>query len=166
MRISPIIVSVGFGLGLASFGCSANKSSSDTPHEAAEVVEAPVEPVEPASGESAPAGAVVDLSPGQAAVTVAPGTRLRWSFKSHASVGYDADYELDDSGVVVFVRRDTDYEQSEAQRAGKTGADAATGTFVFEAREPGTASLQLRAQFRGAVESEARYAITVVAAGD
>jgi hypothetical protein len=66
----------------------------------------------------------------------------------------------------VYVRTDTAYEQTEAQRAGKAGADAATGTFVFEARKPGTASLQVRALFRDTVESQSEFTITVLASDD
>lgn len=170
MRTNPIVSSIILGAGLVSLGCGASKTNGDTQPKPADVVEQPAdtapaadpEPAEPAE----PAAKVVELGPGQTAITVAPGTVLRYSFKSYASVGYGAEYELDDSGAVVYVRTDTDYEQTEAERAGKTGADAATGTFVFEAREVGTASLQVRALFRGTVESEAEYTITVVATGD
>jgi hypothetical protein len=93
------------------------------------------------------------------AVTIAkPGLSVRNSSWS--------EYELDASGSVVYVRTDTAYEQTEAQRAGKAGADAATGTFVFEARKPGTASLQVRALFRDTVESQSEFTITVLASDD
>ena len=62
----------------------------------------------------------------------------------------------------AHVRTDMQYEQSEQERAGKTGADAATGTFVFQASAPGSSTLRVTELFRGETQLEVEYAITVV----
>ncbi|PRP96033.1 hypothetical protein [Enhygromyxa salina] len=105
----------------------------------------------------------VKLSPlrGSATVNVTVGTTLRYSFKSHASVGYGATQQCSDESVVRYVKTDTEYEQSEADRAGKTGADAATGTFVFEAIAAGTATVTVDEQFRGTSETTTTFTIVV-----
>jgi hypothetical protein len=106
-------------------------------------------------------GEVVVLSPLETQVSVEVGTTLQYSFKSHASVGYGGDQKSSDEGVVRYVRTDTAYEQSEAERRGKTGADAATGTFVFEAVAPGTATLTINEMFRGTAEQSTTFTIVV-----
>jgi len=106
-------------------------------------------------------GGPVSLSQFETTLTVATGTELRYSFKSHASVGFGAKYEVGDPAVLEYVRTDMDYEQSEAEREGKTGADAATGTFVFKAIAPGSTTLKVTEAFRGDPQLEVEYAITV-----
>lgn len=113
------------------------------------------------SAEQPAEGGPVSLSHVETTLTVATGTELRYSFKSHASVGLGAKYEVGDPAVLEYVRTDMDYEQSEAEREGKTGADAATGTFVFKAIAPGSSTLKVSEVFRGDPQLELEYAITV-----
>lgn len=118
--------------------------------------------VEPNADKSTTAdGKVVVLSPLEQQVSVAVGTTLQYSFKSHASVGYGADQKSSDEAVVRYVRTDTAYHQSEAERGGKPGSDAATGTFVFEAVAPGTATLTIDDMFRGTAEKSTTFTIVV-----
>jgi hypothetical protein len=116
--------------------------------------------VEPDTGKPTD-GNVIVLSPLEQQVAVAVGATMSYAFNSHASVGYGADQKCSDEAVVRYVRTDTAYEQSEAERAGKTGADAATGTFVFEAVAPGTATVTIDEVFRGAVEQSTTFTIVV-----
>jgi hypothetical protein len=118
--------------------------------------------VEPDSGKPVTASEVT-LSPLEQEVTVAVGTTLLYSYKSHASVGLGARQTVADEAVVKYVRTDTEYEQSEADREGKTGADAATGTFVFEAVAVGTTTVTIEELMRGTVEQSATFTITVSA---
>jgi hypothetical protein len=108
---------------------------------------------EPVDGEAK----LVMLSAFDREVSVAVGSTLHYRFQSHGSVGYGAEQRCSDETVVRYVRTDIAYEQSEAERAGKTGADAATGTFVFEAIAPGTVD----ELFRGSVERSATFTIVV-----
>jgi hypothetical protein len=118
--------------------------------------------VEPNADKPATAdGNVVVLSPLEQQVSVAVGTTLQYSFKSHASVGVGGDQTSSDEAVVRYVRTDTAYQQSEAEREGKPGSDAATGTFVFEAVAPGTASLTIDEMFRGNAEQSTVFTIVV-----
>lgn len=122
----------------------------------------PDKPNEPVADEPATADSnAVVLTPFEQKVSVAVGTSLRYSFKSHGSVGYGANQACSDEAVVRYVRTDTVYEQSEAERAGKTGADAATGTFVFEAVAPGTATVTIDEVFRGTTEQSYTFTIVV-----
>jgi hypothetical protein len=123
--------------------------------------------VEPDSGKptndtpAAADGKIVKLSPLEREVSVAVGATLQYSFNSHASVGYGANQQCSDETVVRYVRTDIVYEQSEAERAGKPGADAATGTFVFEAVAPGTATVTVDEVFRGTTEQSTTFTIVV-----
>jgi hypothetical protein len=130
------------------------------PSEQPEQPEQPEAVVEPDQGEPV-AITEVKLSPLEKDVSVVVGGTLLYSFKSHASVGYGATQQVTDPAVVKYVRTDTAYEQSEAERAGKTGADAATGTFVFEAVAPGNTTVTVEEQFRGTVEQSTTFTITV-----
>lgn len=103
----------------------------------------------------------VNLSPLENRVTVEVGTTLRYSFRSHGSVGYGASQQCSNEAVVRYVETNIEYEQSEAERAGKTGADAATGTFVFEAVAPGTTTVTVDEEFRGTSETTTTFTIVV-----
>jgi hypothetical protein len=154
---------------LFMLGCSASKSPSDAPRQVA------TEHAEPEPSAEAETGAPisppaederigVELSPLDTTLThtVPTGTTLRYSYKSHASVGYGASYDIGDPTVLGHLRTDVDYVQSEQERAGKAGADRATGTFVFEALAPGSSTLHVQEVFRGSTEREIEYTITVV----
>lgn len=117
--------------------------------------------VEPDEGKPVTATQVT-LSPlEQKEVEVTVGTTLLYSYKSHASVGLGAMQEVADPAVVEYVRTDMKYEQSEADRRGKTGADAATGTFVFEAVAAGTTTVKVEEWMRGDVLQSSTFTITV-----
>lgn len=116
---------------------------------------------QPSADESAQKS-LIQLSQFETTLTVETGTELHYSFKSHGSVGFGADFEVGDPTVLEHVRTDIAYEQSEQERAGKTGADAATETFVFTAKAPGTSTLKITELFRGDPQLALEYTITVV----
>lgn len=105
----------------------------------------------------------IDLAESEKTLTVPTGTELRYSYKSHASVGLGASFEIGNPAVLEHLRTDKDYKQSEAEREGKAGADAATGTFVFKAGAPGSTTLEVHEQLRGKQKLLDKYEITVVA---
>src|SRR5690606_10739870 len=123
-------------------GCSASKSSSDEPNSTAGPADPqPAEPAntdpnppvpnepqvvpenpEPTNPEPASPSNSVKLTHFDTKLEVATGTELRYSFKSHASVGYGAKFEIGDPKVLRHVRTDVEYEQSKEERADKDGA--------------------------------------------
>lgn len=164
--MSPRLVSI---LGLLALACTPKSEVSDQPRTTAQQDEPPSttseppstivehEPAQPSNG-----GEIVKLSHVETTLTVKTGTQLHYSYKSHASVGYSAKFEIGNPAVLEHLRTDMQYEQSEEERADKDGADAATGTFVFTAKSAGSATLKVHELFRGDPELELEYAITIV----
>ena len=126
----------------------------------------PADPADPDPDAKKPPAKVqrgkVDLTPFTSEVTVAVGTTLRYSFRDYASVGYGASFSIGGRTVLRHVRTDQRYKQSEKARANKTGADEATGTFVFEATAVGEATLRVTEEFRGNPEHTVEITVTVV----
>lgn len=120
-------------------------------------VESEPNPVDPATTDAK----VVELSPLEPQVRVATGATLQYAFKSHASVGYGANQTCSDEAVVRYVRTDMAYQQPETEQGRPPGGDAATGTFVFEAVAPGTATVTVEEVFRGTVERSTTFTIVV-----
>ena len=149
-------------LALLAFGCASTPSeastSSDEPSETPPV-EVEAEGPAPAP---APTTGPISLSPlGQSSYTVAPGTTLTWSYESHGSVGKGGSCSSSNEQVVRFVREDIEYDNPEDVEAGMSGADAGRGTVVFESVAAGSAELSCTVEFRGSVEREDSFSITV-----
>ena len=90
------------------------------------------------------------------------GDELAYVFYEHVSVGYMAEFDIEDESVVRHKGSETIYEQPERMNEpGITGADAAQTTFYFEAMAKGTTLLIIRNIFRMDIESEYRFRITV-----
>lgn len=159
--MSPRLASIPCWLALA---CTPKAEVSDQP--STTTADPPsttaMQPEQP-SVDDKPERGPIQLSHFETTLTVETGTELRYSFKSHASVGFGAQFEVGNPAVLEHVRTDTQYEQSEEDRAGKTGADAATSTFVFTAKSPGSSTLKVTELFRGDPQLALEYAITVVA---
>jgi hypothetical protein len=158
-------------LAALALACSGKQPDSDAPKseksEKSEKSDA-MDPQTPVAPEAEPnpvdgdAATTVDLVAFDTAPkTVERGTVLRYSFKSHASVGYGAEFEIGDPAVLKHLRTDMAYKNPENMKNGMTGGDAATGTFVFEAIAPGTSTLRVIESFRGDPESEPEFTITV-----
>jgi hypothetical protein len=90
------------------------------------------------------------------------GNKLGYSFHEHMSVGYWAEFEIEDESVIRHIGTDTVYNTPERMREpGMSGADAAKTTFFFEAISTGTSLLIVRNIFRGEIENEYKFRITV-----
>lgn len=155
-----------FIAGLFALACTPSAESTDKP--ATNSNEQPSDPPKPKQAEIVqPSQAetnVVELSQAQTKtkLEVTTGTELRYSFRSHASAGVGATFEIEDPSVLEHLRTDIEYEQSEQERADKEGADAATATYVFVAKSAGSTSLQIIENLRGDPKPKAKFAITVV----
>lgn len=151
-------------LGAWSAGCGGPETPQATvPSATAEATASP-SGAPSAEGTARPAAesGTVALSPlEKTELTVKVGTKLTYGFRSHGSVGYGASQSIDGKGVVKLVREDREYEQTPEQRAGKTGADAARGVYVFEAVGKGKAKLTVNELFRGATQQSHTFTITV-----
>lgn len=117
--------------------------------------------IEPDGGKPVVDASEVKLSPTEKNVTVPVGTNLLYAFRSHGSVGLGASQTIADPAVVKYVRTDTEYEQSEAERQGKPGSDAATGTFVFHAVAAGTTTVTVDELMQGTTKLSTTFTITV-----
>ena len=95
-------------------------------------------------------------------IKVKTGDKLGYSFREHMSVGYWAEFEIEDESVIRHSGTDTVYNTPERMREpGMSGADAAKTTFFFEAISTGTSLLIMRNIFRGEIENEYKFRITV-----
>jgi hypothetical protein len=157
--MSPRLVSI---LGLLALACTPKSEVSDQPRTTTQQDEPASTIVEHEPAQPSGEGQIVKLSQVETTLTVKTGTQLHYSYKSHASVGYGAKFEIGNPAVLEHLRTDMAYEQSEEERADKDGADKATGTFVFTAKSAGSSTLEVRELFRGDPELELEYAITVI----
>jgi len=90
------------------------------------------------------------------------GNKLGYSFNEHISVGYWAEFEIEDESIIRHSGTDTVYNSPESMKEpGMPGADAAKTTFFFEAISTGTSLLIVRNIFRGEIENEYKFRITV-----
>lgn len=103
----------------------------------------------------------IKLSPSEREVTVEKGDRLTYTYNEHISVGYTADFEIEDLHVLKHLETDTVYQYPEKMGEGMTGGDAANTTFVFEACLSGTTLLIIRKYFRSELEEEYRFRINI-----
>lgn len=94
--------------------------------------------------------------------TIGQGKQFRVQMFVHGSVGFTAAYEISDEQIVEFLESEIKYRKSDAERKGKTGADAADKVFTFKALSPGKATITLKQSYRGEPKDERRYQIEVV----
>lgn len=88
-------------------------------------------------------------------LTIQKGTKLSYSYLKHSSVGNEADFKIENEAVLVFRGSEIRYHNPERMKDPQiTGADAATGKFVFEAIKAGKTRLTLQELFRFEVEEE------------
>jgi len=103
-----------------------------------------------------------ELKPENSDIKVKIGDKLGYSFSEQMSVGYWAEFEIEDENVVRHSGTDTAYNNPERMNEeGISGADAARTTFFFEAMNIGTSLLIVRNIFRGDIESEYKFRINV-----
>lgn len=87
------------------------------------------------------------------------GQQISYSFREHGSVGISAEYELSDGFVLALKERNKVY--SNPDRKHLAGGDNSTVTLVFEAAEIGTCEIIIKKMFRGKIENELKFKVTV-----
>lgn len=99
---------------------------------------------------------IIDLNKLQThQLTIKKGTKLTFSYRKHTSVGFEADFEIENEAVLVCRGDEIRYHYPERLKDPQiTGADAATGKMVFEAIKAGKTRLTLQELFRFEVENE------------
>ncbi len=103
------------------------------------------------------------LLPSNTDIRAEVGDEFTYSFNEHVSVGFMAEFDIEDESVLRHKGTNTNYETPERmEEPGITGADSAQTTFYFEAISKGTTLLIIRNLFRMDVESEYRFRITVI----
>lgn len=104
----------------------------------------------------------IELKAANSDVKAKIGDKLGYSFHEHMSVGFWAEFEIEDETVLRHSGTDTVYNTPERMNEpGMAGADAARTTFFFEAISTGTSLLVVRNIFRGDIESEYKFRINV-----
>lgn len=98
---------------------------------------------------------------GRANVQLKVGTLCEWRFHKHESVGFDADYNVDNDGILEFQGVRTVYRHPERLKPGWTGSDEADAAFIFRVALPGTVKITFRRLFRFDPEGEEILTITV-----
>ena len=104
---------------------------------------------------------VVKLSPLEKEIYLETGDCCTFSYYEHVSVGYTADFEIENLEVLGHLETNTKYEDPERMKTGMTGGDAAQTTFTFEGKESGTSLLIIRKYFRFDLEEEFRFRVTI-----
>ena len=101
----------------------------------------------------------IKIIPFKTEYTAKVGQQLAYSCDDHASVGITSDYSVEDSKILLFIKKDTAYDNQDGDRP--PGGDAAVSSFVFEAAAKGTTILTIREYFRAELKHEYKFTITV-----
>lgn len=89
------------------------------------------------------------------------GDRFQIANPVHGSVGIWAEQSIADTTILMLEGSETKYKHPENMKQGMTGGDAATKTFTFRALKVGQTTITSKQIFRGTVEREDVYQITV-----
>ena len=104
---------------------------------------------------------VVKLSPFKKELHLEKGDYCTFTYHEHVSVGYTADFDIEDATVLRHLETNTQYEDPERMKNGTTGGDAAQTTFTFEAIQQGTTLLFIHKYFRFDLEEEFQFRIII-----
>jgi hypothetical protein len=96
-------------------------------------------------------------------LTIVVGTRVEYGFSVHGSVGKGSSATSGPDDVLPLVSREATYNQPEKMKAGMTGGDSQSGTYVWVAKAPGEAWISVQESFRGQVKGTYDFVFTVVA---
>ena len=94
-------------------------------------------------------------------VTVRVGEFFYFEYHRHGSVGFDADFEVEDDNIVELVRSECEYLYPERMKPGWTGGDKERCRWVFKALAFGETRINIRKLFRGDVESACAIVVKV-----
>lgn len=106
---------------------------------------------------------IIDLNKCQTTtLKISIGTILKYTYPQHTSVGYEGEFKIGNEAILLLEEDKTTYHAPErmAER-GITGADGATGQFIFKAIKIGQTKLTLQHLFRFEVEKELIFDITI-----
>lgn len=105
---------------------------------------------------------LIQLSSESKILHIEKGDRLLFTYTEHVSVGYTADFEIEDLSVLRHLETTTVYDHPEMLDDPMiTGADEAKTTFLFEALSEGTTLLLISKYFRFEVEESLSFRIHV-----
>ncbi|MCO4820727.1 MAG: hypothetical protein KC469_01575 [Flavobacteriaceae bacterium] len=104
---------------------------------------------------------VVKLSPLEKEIHLKIGDKCTFTYHEHVSVGYTAEFEIENAEVLGHMETNTKYENAERMKSGMTGGDAAQTTFTFNSKLEGTTLLFIRKYFRFDLEEEYQFRIFV-----
>lgn len=104
---------------------------------------------------------IITLSPFEQELNVKKNDQLKYSYTEHVSVGYTADFEIENQEILIHLETDTAYRYPEKMKEGMTGGDAANTTFTFGAIAEGTTLLIIRKYYRSELETEYRFRINI-----
>ena len=85
-----------------------------------------------------------------------------YSFELYESVGITAEYIIDNQLIIDCIERKSEFHSPEKMKKGMTGADSATGIFIFKALKMGKTILTIRHLFRGDTDNEVNILVTVI----
>jgi hypothetical protein len=89
--------------------------------------------------------------------TIKVGQNLSYSYVEHASVGISGEYFIENSKVLELKDKVRTYKNNN----GLPGGDEASIVLLFTGKEKGTTTLTVKKMFRGSVEDEYKFNITV-----
>ncbi len=95
-------------------------------------------------------------------VTITVGEYVTYHYTCHSSVGYESEFDLDNTNSIRLKKNDFQYRHPARVKAGMCGADEAYGTYHFEAVEKGATVIVFRRLFRGTIEREEYITINVI----
>lgn len=91
--------------------------------------------------------------------TIKVGQNISYSYVEHASVGIGGEYSVENSKVLELKDKVRTYNHPE--NSGLAGGDEASIVLLFTGKEKGTTNLTIKKMFRGSVEDEYKFKITV-----
>ncbi|MEM2143642.1 MAG: hypothetical protein QXS20_07170 [Candidatus Thorarchaeota archaeon] len=89
------------------------------------------------------------------------GEEFYYQFGRHASVGEEAEFEIEDTSVVTHIDTELKYRYPERMKPGWTGGDSQTGRWFFKGDRPGETKIHFRELFRGRLERECVLTVVV-----
>jgi hypothetical protein len=104
---------------------------------------------------------MINLNTVNSRVFLKMGDKCYFTFTKWSSVGYDAEYTIENEKIIQLVEKKTDYLHSFKMMLGMSGSDEAKSMFIFQAKCKGKTHLILREMFRGEVRSEKMINVTV-----
>ena len=91
--------------------------------------------------------------------TIKVGQNISYSYVEHGSVGIGSEYSVENNKVLELKDKVITYKNP--ANTGLPGGDEASLRLIFTGKEKGTTTLTIKNMFRGSVEDEYQFKITV-----